>query len=428
MLHNNRASAREMDRMDELSSFRNKFIQPRIQGQLQSYFLGNSLGLQPKNTAAAIEDILSQWGQLGVEGFFEGNNPWMNLHRKLAVQLSRIVGADSDEISVMHQLSVNIELLLVSFYRPFSKRKKILVEAKAFPSDLYVIDSHLRMLGYNPEELLLKISPRAGEVCIRTEDLLSLIDENKSELALVFLGGVNYYTGQLLDMEKITAAAKEAGAMVGFDLAHAVGNVALDLHRWNVDFACWCSYKYLNGGPGTVGGAYIHSRYHRNPMLHRIEGWWGNRKSTRFLMEDQFDPTPTAEAWQLSTPSPLLFACLKSSLDLFMEAGWEKILHKSRKLSNYLFFVLEDVLQLTGSKAFTILTPKEADQRGSQVSLLFNEKGAEFFNELKREGYMVDWREPNVIRLAPVPLYNTFEEIYGFGEVLRRLLTTLSLQ
>jgi kynureninase len=422
MFYNNRASARDMDRMDELSSFRNKFVLPRSQGQLQTYFLGNSLGLQPKSTGGAIEEILTQWGQLGVEGFFEGNNPWIQLHRKLADQLSKLVGAEPDEISVMHQLSVNIELLLVSFYRPFAKRKKILIESKPFPSDLYIIDSHLRMLGINPEEVLLKIGPRPGETCIRTEDLLQLIETNKSELSLVFLGGVNYYTGQLLDMEKITSAAKDAGAMVGFDLAHAVGNVELALHRWNVDFACWCSYKYLNGGPGTVGGAYIHSRYHRNPMLHRIEGWWGNRKSTRFLMNDEFDPTPSAEAWQLSTPSPLLFACLKSSLDIFMEAGWDKILHKSRKLSSYLFFVLEEALQQSGGKAFSILTPKESDQRGAQVSLLFETGGEELFRELKKEGFMVDWREPNVIRLAPVPLYNSFEEVFGFGEILRKLL------
>jgi kynureninase len=310
--------------------------------------------------------------------------------------------------------------MMVSFYRPEGHRTKILCEAKAFPSDQYMFETHLRSLGLNPSEHLIEVSPRPGEETIRTEDILVAIDQHKEEIALVLWGGINYYTGQVFDMRAIAEAAHQAGAKVGFDLAHAAGNVPLQLHDWGADFACWCNYKYLNGGPGAVGAAFIHERYHKDSSVQRFAGWWGYEKETRFKMVKGFIPMQSAEGWQLSTPSPLQYACLRASLEIFAEAGWDEIQQKRQTLSAWLWFLLDELQRATPENAFTVITPRI--EKGCQVSLLMHRNGREVFDALTKQGIITDWREPNVIRLAPVPLYNTFEEIWRFYEVMRNIL------
>lgn len=419
---NSLSFAKKLDANDELAHFRNKFIIPERNGQEQIYFLGNSLGLQPKFTSRYIQQILDQWASHGVEGFFQGDLPWMNYHDELIKTLSRIVGALPHEVAVMNQLTVNLHLMMVSFYQPKGKKNKILCEAKAFPSDQYMFETHLKHFGLDPDEVIIELSPRAGEHTIRTEDILKIIDLNKDELALVLFGGVNYYTGQVFDMKAITAAAHSAGAIAGYDLAHAAGNVSLSLHDWNVDFACWCSYKYLNSGPGAVGGVYIHERFHNDSTLQRFGGWWGYHIETRFQMQKGFKPIQNAEGWQLSTPSMILFACHKAALDIFEEAGMSRLFKKRQTLSNYLMFILNEVNNDADEKVMEILTPQKDTERGCQVSLLMLKDGKVIFEELSNQGIFADWREPDVIRIAPVPLYNRFEEVFRFGEVVRRLI------
>lgn len=409
--------ARSLDAADSLAGFREQFIIPEEHGQPQVYFLGNSLGLQPKNTGPYIQKVLGQWAKYGVESFFMGEDPWLNYHDHLVNPIAKIVGAHPAEVVVMNQLTVNLHLLMVSFYRPAGKRVKILCEAKAFPSDQYMLETHIKALGYDPEEVLIEVSPRAGEVTIHQEDILAAIQQTGEELAFILWGGVNYYTGQLFDMEAITRAGHAVGAKVGFDLAHAAGNIELQLHAWNVDFACWCTYKYLNGGPGAIGAAFIHERYHQDKSLHRFAGWWGYEKNTRFKMEKGFVPIETAEGWQLSTPSPILYASLRASLEIFDTAGFDSCLQKAKLMAAYLHFLLEQISEANPGK-FHILTPAAATARGCQVSLLVKQGGRELFDELSRKGFFVDWREPDVIRLAPVPLYNRYEEIWRFAQVL----------
>ena len=415
--------ARELDAKDPLRSFRDQFIIPELDGKPLVYFLGNSLGLQPKASEAALKEVLRQWAQYGVEGFFMGDKPWLKYHDQLIKPLSQIVGALPQEVVVMNQLTVNLHLMMVSFYRPRGKRNKIICEAKAFPSDQYMFETHLKHYGFNPEEVLVEVSPRTGEYTIRTEDVLAAIEKHKDELALIFWGGLNYYTGQVFDMQTITTAAQSAGAMVGFDLAHAAGNIPLDLHNWNIDFACWCSYKYLNSGPGAVAGIYIHERYHNDHSIPRFAGWWGYEKETRFLMEKGFKPIQSAEGWQLSTPSLLLFACHKAALDIFSEAGMNRLHAKRLFLNNYLWYLLDKIINDAKEKKIKIITPREEAARGCQVSILLIERGREIYDGLMKEGIMVDWREPNTIRLAPVPLYNTFEEVWKFFQVFRNLVS-----
>ena len=418
---NSLAFAKKLDANDELTRFRDKFIIPQKGDEEQIYFLGNSLGLQPASTSEYIQQILDKWASHGVEGFFDRENPWLSYHDQLLKTLSMIVGALPHEVVVMNQLTVNLHLMMVSFYRPVGKRNKILCEAKAFPSDQYMFETHLKRCGLDPDEALIEVSPRSGEHVIRTEDILATIRHYKDELALVLLGGVNYYTGQLFDLKEITRAAHDAGSIAGYDLAHAAGNVALSLHDWNVDFACWCSYKYLNSGPGAVGGVYIHERFHNDPALHRFGGWWGYRKETRFNMEKGFQPIRSAEGWQLSTPSLILYACHKASLDIFEEAGIEKIFNKGMELSEYLLFILNTINRDFDEKLIEILTPQARSQRGCQVSMLMLKNGQSIFEGLSNQGVFADWREPNVIRIAPVPLYNRFEEVWRFGEIVRSL-------
>ncbi|MFM9908581.1 MAG: kynureninase [Chitinophagaceae bacterium] len=419
---NSLSFARQLDEKDPLKSFREKFILPTAESKQQIYFLGNSLGLQPEATEAALTEILKQWGTYGVEGFFKGEKPWMNYHDQLISPLAEIVGALPIEIVVMNQLTVNLHLMMVSFYRPSGKRRKIICEARAFPSDQYMFETHLKHYGFNPNDELVEVSPRAGEHTIRTEDILESINKHKDELALVFWGGLNYYTGQVFDMQTITIAAQSAGAKVGFDLAHAAGNIPLKLHNWNVDFACWCSYKYLNAGPGAVGGVYIHERYHSDISIQRFAGWWGYNKDTRFNMDKGFNPIRSAEGWQLSTPSMLLFAAQKAALDIFTEAGIDRLHEKRILLNNYLWYVLEEAAKNSDEEIIDVITPREQELHGCQVSILMQKRGREIYEELMKSGIIVDWRQPNVIRLAPVPLYNTFEEVWAFGNCLGKLL------
>ena len=334
--------------------------------------------------------------------------------------LTKIVGALPEEIVVMNQLTVNLHLLMASFYQPTKERFKIICEAKAFPSDQYALETQARFHGLNPEEAIIEVSPRDGEHTIRTEDIIATIKQHADETALVIFGGVNYYSGQVFDMQTIAQAAHDAGAYCGFDLAHAAGNIELHLHDWKVDFACWCSYKYLNSGPGGIAGAFIHQKHIADKTLPRLAGWWGYEKETRFQMEKGFKPIATAEGWQLSNAPVLSMAAHKASLDIFEEAGIDNLIAKGQQLSDYLFFIIEELNAASTQKKIEIITPKK--EKGCQVSMLMLEKGKEVFDALKQNGVLADWREPNVIRVAPVPLYNTFEEVWKFGEIVKLIV------
>lgn len=417
-LLSNQEYALTQDASDELKHFREQFIFPKHEGKEVIYLTGNSLGLQPKSVAAYIQQELDDWGKLGVEGHFQAKHPWMPYHEIFTKQLAALVGAKETEVVAMNQLTVNIHLLMASFYRPTKQRYKIICEAKAFPSDQYALESQAIHHGLNPEDVIIEVNPREGEHLIREEDILQAIEQHADELALVFIGGVNYYTGQLFNMKNITSAAHNAGAYAGFDLAHAAGNVRLALHDWDVDFACWCSYKYLNSGPGGVSGVYIHERHATNTSLPRLAGWWGHDKQTRFLMEKGFHPIPTAEGWQLSNAPVLSMAAHKASLDIFEQAGWERLHAKREKLSNYLHELLRELNASSLEKVIEVITPSDPEQRGCQVSMLMLKDGKKIFNELTAKGVIADWREPNVIRIAPVPLYNSFEDVYRFATIL----------
>ena len=414
--------AHYLDKKDTLRHFRDRFIIPSFHHAPSIYFLGNSLGLQPRHTVAYLEEILEAWGNYGVEAFFKGRDRWLDYHDQLIEPLSKIVGALPHEVVVMNQLTVNLHLMLVSFYQPQGIRTKILCEAKAFPSDQYVLETHVRHRGLDPDTTIIEVPPRPGEYLIREEDIFAAIEQNKEQLALVFWGGVNYYTGQAFSIDRITEAAQQAGAKAGFDLAHAAGNIELDLHNWNVDFACWCSYKYLNSGPGAIAGAYIHERYHQDQSLNRFAGWWGYKKESRFLMQKGFHPVPAAEGWQLSTPSPLLYASHKAALEIFDEAGMQLLTEKAQLLSDFLVFLMKDLNGRLPKSYFTILTPEQAGKKGCQISILVSEQGKFIFDELTNNGVFADWREPDVIRVAPVPLYNTFDEVWRFVQHLERAI------
>jgi kynureninase len=413
------AFAQKLDEKDIIKKSRERFIIPAAHGKEQVYFLGNSLGLQPKAANDYIQRILNDWANLGVESFFHASEPWMDYHDKFIQPLSKIVGALPGEIVVMNQLTVNLHLMLVSFYRPTKQRYKIICEAKAFPSDQYSFETHVAHHGFTSNEAVIEVQPREGEHTLRTEDILTVIAQHGNETALVLFSGINYYTGQLFDMPAITNAAKKAGALVGFDLAHAAGNVELQLHNWEVDFACWCSYKYLS--PGGIGGVFIHQKNHTK-NLPRFAGWWGYDKATRFKMEKGFVPMPGAEGWQLSTPSLLLYASHRAALEIVEEAGWENIQAKRKILNGYLWFLLQEINTAATKKIIEFITPLNEAERGCQVSMLMLERGKEIYDALIKEGFIVDWREPNVIRLAPVALYNTFTEIWRFADLLKKLV------
>lgn len=414
--------ARKLDEQDALHHFRDRFYIPQHEGKDQVYFNGNSLGLQPRTVKDYINRELDDWARLGVEGHFHAHNPWLSYHELFPPLISKIVGCRPEEVIVMNQLTVNIHLLLVTFYRPTPQRYKIICEAKSFPSDQYALESQVRFHGFDPSDAIIEVMPGNGEHTIRTEDILETISKYGDETALIFFEGVHYYTGQLFDIKEITRAAHDIGAYAGFDLAHAAGNVRLQLHDWDVDFACWCSYKYLNSGPGGVAGAYIHERFATNPKLPRFAGWWGHTKQTRFRMEKGFEAIPTAEGWQLSNAPVLSMAAHKASLDIFDEAGMDALLAKSKLLSDYLLFILDDINSRQSRKIVEIITPRGENERGCQVSMHMLEKGREVFSALTGQGVMADWREPNVIRIAAVPLYNTFEDIYRFGNIIHSIL------
>jgi kynureninase len=428
--------AKQLDAKDPLKKYRNQFLFPKHKGKNVIYFTGNSLGLQPKTTKKYVEQALNDWAKYGVKGYFEGTNPWYSYHESLSVSLAKIVGAKPTEVIAMNQLTSNLHFLFVTFYRSSPTRYKILCEAKAFPSDQYLIAAQVSHHGYDPNDAIIEVAPREGEYTIRHEDILAAIEKHKDELSLVFFGGVNYFSGQVFDMKAITGAGHKAGAIVGFDLAHAVGNIKLNLHDWGLDFAAWCTYKYLNAGPGSIGGAFIHERHHRS-NLPRFAGWWGNDKSTRFKMEKSFSPIPTAEGWQVSTGNAFSMAIHKAGLAFFDEVGMEALLNKSLKLTGYLEFIIEDINKRgegrgtgdEGNKQLEIITPHpsldtrhSAVTRGCQLSIMIHGDGKKLFNKLIDNGVIPDWREPNVIRLAPVPLYNSFEDMYRFGEILRQVL------
>lgn len=417
--------ARQLDEKDPLHSFRARFFIPRHHGEDVIYFTGNSLGLQSRTTGAYVQQELDDWATMGVEGHFSARNPWMPYHELFPRQLSKIVGCLPHEVVVMNQLTVNLHLLMVSFYRPTRERYKIICEARAFPSDQYAFESQARFHGLDPDLAVIEVSPREGEHILRTEDILATIDQHKDSVALVLFGGVNYYTGQFFELEKITKAAHAAGAYAGFDLAHAAGNVDLQLHDWGVDFGCWCSYKYLNSGPGGVGGVYIHEKHAVNKDLPRFAGWWGYTKETRFNMQKGFEPIPTAEGWQLSNAPVLSMAAHKAALDIFDEAGMEALHDKRKQLAAFLHFVLGDINSRQSKQVIEVITPANEDDRGCQVSMLMLERGKKIFEALQQQGVIADWREPNVIRVAPVPLYNTFEEIWRFGEIIRNTVNAV---
>ena len=410
--------AKKMDENDPLKRFRSKFLFPNFHKNEVRYFTGNSLGLQPITTRKMIEEELDDWAKFGVEGHFSARRPWYSYHEQLTDLSAYVVGAKPIETVVTHSLTTNIHLLMVSFYQPKGMRTKILCEKKAFPSDQYAIMSQLEFHGFNKDHLI-EVGPRAGEDIVRHEDILKCIEENKDELALVFMGGVNYYTGQFFDLEEITKAGHKAGAIVGFDLAHAAGNVNLSLHDWGVDFATWCSYKYLNSSPGGVSGMFVHERHAENTALKRFAGWWGHDKEQRFLMEDKFHPIKGAEGWQLSNAPILGMAAHLSSLQIFKEAGMDRIGSKRDLITAYLEYLILKVSKENGD-FLKIITPSSILERGSQLSILFERGGKKKFDLLSEQGIIADWREPNVIRIAPAPLYNSFEDCWHFADVLSR--------
>jgi kynureninase len=416
---NSLAFAKRLDKGDPLS-FRSKFHLPKVNGKTAIYFTGNSLGLQPKLTRQFVNEELDDWASLGVEGHMYSRRPWVYYHKFGKKILADIVGAKPLEVVAMNQLTVNLHLMMVSFYRPTPQRFKILTEAGAFSSDQYAFESQLKFHGLDPDKALIEIKPRAGEFTLRTEDILEAIEENKDQLALVIFGGVQYYTGQFFNIGKITQAAHAAGAIAAFDLAHAVGNVPLQLHKDKVDFAVWCSYKYLNSGPGALAGAFVHERHAKDFSLPRFAGWWGHNEEERFEMKKGFKPIEGIDGWQLSNVPILPGAALLASLEIFKKAGMKNLRKKSLALTAFLEFILNEIDP--EKKHFELLTPSDPSERGCQLSIFLKHDGKKIFNKLTKAGVIADWREPNVIRVAPTPLYNTFEEVFRFGEMFGSLV------
>ena len=407
--------ASELDAKDELRSYRNEFYIPlQKNGEEHIYMCGNSLGLQPKRTKEFLNQELDDWANFGVEGHFHAKNPWLPYHEFLAEGYAKIVGAKTSEVVAMNTLTVNLHLMMVSFYKPTKQRHKIIIEGDAFPSDIYAVESQIKHHGFLPTTSLIKLRPRNRESSIRTEDIAAIIEREGDQIALIMLGGVNYYTGQVFDFQTITKLAHNKQINVGFDLAHAAGNIKLELHKWNVDFAVWCSYKYLNSGPGSVAGAFIHEKHH-NANLPRFAGWWGHNKEERFKMPDKFNPIASAEGWQLSNPPILSLAAIRASLSIFDEVGMEKLLSKSKKLTDYLVFLLNSI----ETDRIEIITPKE---RGCQLSVRVKNGDKKLFDSITVKGVIADWREPDVIRIAPIPLYNSFQDVFKFYTILEEEL------
>ena len=411
--------AAKMDAADGLAGFRPKFLIPKTSsGEDCLYFTGNSLGLQPVTARKYIEEELDDWARLGVEGHLHARHPWLPYHEFVTEPLARVVGAKTGEVVAMNSLTVNLHLLMVSFYRPTADRFKIVIEKGAFPSDRYAVVSQLEFHGYSPDDALIELAPREGEATLRTDDILAAIEREGGSIALILMGGVNYYTGQAFDMQAITAAGHKSGCIVGFDLAHATGNLPLQLHDWDVDFAAWCSYKYLNAGPGGIAGIFVHERHSRSFDVPRFAGWWGHEKETRFLMGPNFVPLAGAEGWQLSNPPIFQLAALRASLEIFDEATMPRIREKSEVLTAYLEFLLKQI----DTDRISLITPGDAADRGCQLSIRVKNADKALFDAVTARGVVADWREPDVIRVAPVPLYNTFGDVYSFAEILAKVV------
>lgn len=414
------AFAKSLDKNDPLKLFRLQFHFPKINGKTPIYFTGNSLGLQPKSTKKYIGEELSDWSTLGVEGHFHAKRPWLYYHKFSKKVLSQLVGGKPLEVVAMNQLTVNLHLMMLSFYRPTPLRFKIITEAGAFSSDQYAFESQLKFHGLDPKKSLIELKPRPREFTLRTEDILQAIQDHSNELALVIVGAVQYYSGQFFDISKITKAGHQAGAAVGFDLAHAIGNVPLQLHKDDVDFAVWCSYKYLNAGPGGVGGAFVHERHATNFNLPRLAGWWGHNEKERFQMKKGFLPMAGADGWQVSNFAVLSGAALQASLEIFEKAGIRNLRKKSLLLTGYLDFLLKQIDP--HQNHFHVITPSAPNERGCQLSIVMKENGKTTFNKISKAGVIADWREPDVIRIAPVPLYNSFEDVFRFSEIFKLTL------
>lgn len=421
--------ASKLDEQDPLKDFGSQFLVPKHNGKDAIYLCGNSLGLQPRSAQKYLGDQLNNWKELAIEGFFTGEDPWLGYHKKLTHTLSNLLGAREEEITVMNSLTVNLHILMVSFYKPTIKRFKILIEGGAFPSDQYAVASQAKFHGYQPKDAIIEVFPREGEFTLRTADIVQKINEHGNELALVLFGGVNYFTGQLFDLEAITAAAHNAGAYAGFDLAHAAGNVPLRLSDWHVDFAAWCSYKYMNSGPGGISGIFVNEKHFQNKELSRFEGWWGNSEGNRFLMRPEFEAEKGAAGWQLSTSPVMPMALHKAALDIFEQAGGMRPLRtKSELLTGYLEFLINEVNKDAGNELFKIITSSNKSERGCQLSIVCKQNAKAIFNYLTENGVIGDWREPNVIRLSAVPLYNNFKQIFYAGRILAASVKKKSLQ
>jgi kynureninase len=416
---NNLPFAQALDLRDPLKEMRNEYLFPQQNGKEFIYLCGNSLGLQPKVAKEVLNKQLDNWQNLAVEGWFDGDSPWMFYHKELKQLIAPIVGAKPTEVCPMNTLTVNLHLLMVSFYQPKGKKFKIIMEAGAFPSDQYAIESQVRFYGYDPAEAIIEVKPREGEYTLQTEDIIQSIYGNGEEIALVLFGGINYFTGQWFDMPAITKAGHEIGAMVGFDLAHAAGNVPLQLHDWGIDFACWCSYKYQNAGPGGISGIFVHEKHFNNTSLNRFAGWWGYKEEKRFKMEKGFIPELGADGWQVSCTQVMPMALYHASLQLFKKAGFINELRiKSKALTSYLFYIINQVNNELKEEQFKIITPQNEEDRGAQVSIIAKANGKKIFDQLVSNHVLGDWREPNVIRLSPVPMYNSFEDIFKTGQLL----------
>ncbi|WP_345165226.1 kynureninase [Algibacter aquimarinus] len=411
--------ALEQDQKDELKEHRNQFHIPKDKmGNEWIYMTGNSLGLQPKQTKLYINQELEDWANLGVEGHLEAKNPWLAYHEFLTESMAKVVGAKPIEVIVMNTLTANLHFMMVSFYKPTKARYKILIESDAFPSDKYAVESQLRHHGYDDKEGLILWKPRENEELLNYEDLETILEEQGDEIALIMIGGVNYYTGQFFDLKRITKLGHKYGCTVGFDCAHGAGNVALNLHDSGADFAVWCTYKYLNSGPGSLAGCFVHEKHAYRKDLNRFTGWWSHNKKTRFNMRGEFDQLPGAEGWQLSNPPILSMAAIKASLDMFNSVGMEKLLVKSKKLTGYFEFLLKQL----GENTIRIITPSKPEERGCQLSIQVKSADKTLHNKLTEIGIISDWREPDVIRCAPVPLYNSFEDVYKLVEKLKSIL------
>lgn len=416
---NTLAYARQLDREDPISHIRDEFHIPKDkEGNDWLYFTGNSLGLQPKTTQSYIQQELNDWANYGVEGHFEAANPWMPYHEFLTENMAAIVGAKPLEVVVMNTLTTNLHLLMVSFYQPTKTKYKIVIESDAFPSDRYAVQSQLEFHGFDTKEGLVEWTPRAREELLRIEDLESILKEQGDEIALLLIGGVNYYTGQYLDLKKIAALGHAKNCMVGIDLAHGAGNIQPNLHDSGVDFAAWCTYKYLNSGPGSLAGLFVHEKHAHNKNLPRFSGWWNHNKETRFNMRQPFDVMPGAEGWQLSNPPILSMAAIKASLDLFAKVGMSALLEKSKKLTGYFEFLINEI----NSDSIKIITPSHPEERGCQLSIQVKNADKALHDKLMAHHVITDWREPDVIRCAPVPMYNSFEDVYKMVEILKSLL------